>query len=50
MSVPLAMVAVHTHVATPLAPIPAPVILATGWVTRVADVMVSNQNLPFGAI
>ena len=43
-SAPLVMVAVDTHVPTPLAPITAPVILGTDWVMRVGGVMVSEWN------
>ena len=43
-SAPLVMVAVDTHVTTPLAPTTAPVILGTGWVMRVGGVMVSITN------
>ena len=44
-SVPQIMVAVDTHVPTPLAPTTAPVILGTDWVTTGTDVTVSEWNL-----
>ena len=42
MSVPLVMVAVHTHVPMLLEPTTALVMLGTGWVVRVEDAMVSK--------
>ena len=45
MSVPEIMVAVDTHVTTPLAPTTAPVILDTDWVTTGTDVTVSECNV-----
>ena len=43
-SVPEIMVAVDTHVPTPLAPTTAPVILGTDWVTTGTDVTVSEWS------
>ena len=50
MSVPLVMVAVLTHVTTPLAPTTAPVILGTDWVTTGADVTVSEWSVLAGLV
>ena len=44
-SAPLVMVAVATHVPTPLAPTTAPVILGTDWITTGSDVTVSEWNV-----
>ena len=42
MSVPLVMVAVHTHVSMLSEPTTALVMLGTGWAMRVEDAMVSK--------